>query len=68
MSDITLLGVICLGLAFYCLYMHWKFRTLMYMFQVVLGGIYEGAAKVEKRGKGYYPVQIKEVKGVEEVI
>ncbi len=56
MSDITLLGVICLGLAFYCLYLKWKFRTLMIMFQVVIGGIYEGDAKIEKRGNVYYPV------------
>ncbi len=62
MSDITLLGVICLGLAFHCLYMHWKFRTLLIVFQVVLGGIYEGDAKVEKRGNVYSPVQNKEVK------
>jgi len=60
MSDVTLLGVIAAGLGVYCLHLQWKYRTMMIMFQVVLMGVYEGDATIEKRGDMYYPVPKKQ--------
>lgn len=56
MSDVVLLGVIAAGLGVYCLHLQFRCRTLILMFQVVLGGIYEGEAEIEKRGDVYYPI------------
>lgn len=56
MSDITLLGVIAAGLGVYALHLQWKYRTMLIMFQVVLAGVYEGDAEIEKRGDLYFPV------------
>jgi hypothetical protein len=56
MSDITLLGVLAAGLGVYCLYLQMKFKFLMDTFQLVLMGLYEGEAEIEKRGNVYFPV------------
>ena len=60
MSDVTLLGVLAAGLGVYCLHLQWKFRTMIMMFQVVLAGIYEGDAVIEKRGDVYFPIPKKQ--------
>ena len=60
MSDVTLLGVIAAGLGVYALHLQWKCRTMLIMFQVVLGGLYEGDAEIEKRGDLYFPVPKKQ--------
>jgi hypothetical protein len=60
MSDVTLLGVIAAGLGVYCLHLQWKYRTIIMMFQVVLAGIYEGDAEIEKRGEVYFPISKKQ--------
>lgn len=60
MSDVTLLGVIAAGLGVYALHLQWKFRTMLIMFQVVLAGVYEGDAEIEKRGDLYFPVPKKQ--------
>ena len=59
MSDITLLGVLAAGLGVYCLHLQLKYRALMMAFQLVLMGVYEGDATIEKRGNLYYPVSKK---------
>jgi hypothetical protein len=56
MSDVTLLGVLAAGLGLYCLHLQLKYRTIIMMFQVVLAGIYEGDAEIEKRGDVYFPI------------
>ena len=60
MSDVTLLGVIAAGLGVYALHLQWKYRTMLIMFQVVLAGVYEGDAEIEKRGDLYFPVPKKQ--------
>lgn len=60
MSDITLLGVLAAGLGVYALHLQWKYRTMLIMFQVVLAGVYEGDAEIEKRGDLYFPVPKKQ--------
>lgn len=60
MSDITLLGVIAAGLGAYCLHLQWKYRMMLQMMQVILAGIYEGEAEIEKRGELYYPIPKKQ--------
>ena len=60
MSDVTLLGVLAAGLGVYCLHLQWKFRTMIMMFQIVLAGIYEGDAEIEKRGEVYFPIPKKQ--------
>jgi hypothetical protein len=56
MSDVTLLGVLAAGLGMYCLHLQWKYRMMLEMMQVILMGIYEGDAEIEKRGDLYFPV------------
>lgn len=55
MNDIVLLGVICLGLAFYCLYLRAKIGFIMKMGQIILGGIHRGEAHVVERNGVFYP-------------
>ena len=56
MTDVTLLGVLAAGLGLYCLHLQLKYRTTIMMFQVVLMGVYEGDATIEKRGDMYFPI------------
>jgi len=60
MTDITLLGVIAAGLGVYCLHLQLKYRATMMAFQIVLAGIYEGDAEIEKRGDTYFPIPKKQ--------
>ena len=60
MSDVTLLGVLAAGLGVYCLHLQWKYRNILMMFQIVLMGVYEGEAEIEKRGNVYFPVPKKQ--------
>jgi len=60
MSDITLLGAIAAGLGLYCLHLQLKYRNILMMFQVVLMGVYEGEAEIEKRGGIYFPIPKKQ--------
>lgn len=60
MSDVTLLGVLAAGLGVYALHLQWKYRMMLIMFQIVLAGVYEGDAEIEKRGDLYFPVPKKQ--------
>lgn len=60
MSDVTLLGVLAAGLGMYALHLQLKYRNMLIMFQVVLMGVYEGEAEIEKRGNVYFPIPKKQ--------
>ncbi len=62
MSDIVLLGIICLGLALYCLYLMAKLKFFMYATQMILRGIHDDIAIVVERDGKYYPEIKKEIK------
>ena len=64
MSDITLLGIICLGLAAYALYLRYKVHTALFVFHLVMQGIYDGKVKVKKTSDGMYVPELKEGTGL----
>ena len=55
MTDITMLGLVCLGLGAYCLHLQWKVKFLFKGMQAVLEGIHDDLVIVEKKNGVYYP-------------
>lgn len=64
MTDITLLGIICLGLAAYALYLRYTVHTALFVFHIVMQGIYDGKVRVTKKDDGRYVPELKEGTGV----
>ena len=56
MSDIVLLGVICIGLGAYCLHLQWKYKHLLYMMQVLLEGLKNGDVEIIERNGVFFPI------------
>jgi len=56
MTDIVLLGAICIGLGAYCLHLRWKFDRLMLMSQVVLEGLFKGDIEIVESNGTFLPI------------
>ena len=56
MSDIVLLGAICIGLGAYCLHLQWKYRHLLRMMQLLLEGLKNDDVEIIERNGVFFPI------------
>ena len=56
MSDIVLLGAICIGLGCYCLHLQWKYKHLLVMTQLLLQGLKNDDVEIIERDGLFLPI------------
>lgn len=60
MTDVILLGAICVGLGGYCLHLQWKYKQMLIIMQLMLEGVMNGDVEIIERNGLFIPVPKKQ--------